>query len=122
MLQSLSDYAGALSDIQKLVDHRSFDTYNPNRLRSVYGTFASANPSQFHEPGGAGYAWLADAVIEIDTRNPQVAARLVSPLTRWARFSEPYAADMQAHLQRIASVSRLSPDVFELVSKSLNQP
>jgi len=120
MLQSLSDYDGALGDIQKLTKHHSFDVKNPNRLRSVYGAFATANPSQFHKLGGDGYAWLADAIIETDGRNPQVAARLVSPLTRWKRFSEPYASDMRKQLQRVAHVSSLSPDVYELVSKSLD--
>ncbi len=121
MLQSLSDYSSAFEDIQALTSHASFDSQNPNRLRSVYGTFAGANPSQFHRTGGAGYAWLADAVIELDSRNPQVAARLVSPLTRWKRFSDPSATAMREQLVRIADSSTLSPDVFELVSKGLTE-
>lgn len=121
MLQALANYENALSDIQALTTHTSFDTSNPNRLRSVYGAFASSNPGQFHTADGSGHQWIADAVIAIDARNPQVAARLVSPLTRWQRFSESTATSMKQQLQRIAKSDSLSPDVFELVSKGLSQ-
>lgn len=120
MLQALADYQNALADVQALTTHASFDASNPNRLRSVYGTFASANPSQFHAVDGSGHRWVADAVIEIDRRNPQVAARLVSPLTRWQRYSDTTATSMKQQLQNIADSTSLSPDVFELVSKGLS--
>ncbi len=119
MLQSLADYDDAFADIQALVKHASFEASNPNRLRSVYGVFAGANPGQFHVSGGAGYRWLADAVIDMDARNPQVAARLVVPLTQWQRYQTNSADAMREQLQRIANQSSLSPDVFELVSKAL---
>ena len=121
MLQALADYDNALADLQALTTHTSFDASNPNRLRSVYSAFATSNPSQFHTADGSGYRWIADGVLEIDARNPQVAARLVTPLTRWERFSETSAALMKDQLQRIAQSDRISPDVFELVSKGLSQ-
>jgi len=120
MLQALADYENALSDVQALTMHTSFDASNPNRLRSVYSSFASSNPGQFHTLDGSGHQWIADAVIAIDARNPQVAARLVSPLTRWQRFSEPTAVSMKGQLKRIAESTSLSRDVFEMVSKGLS--
>jgi len=121
MLQATSNYDNAYVDIEALTRHPSFDESNPNRLRSVYGAFANANPAQFHAVDGAGYRWIADAVIAIDARNPQVAARFVSPLTRWARFVDDSSSMMREQLQRIADQSTLSPDVYELVSKGLTQ-
>ena len=49
---------------------------NPNRVRAVLGTFASGNLLGFHRRDGAGYRLLADHVLDLDRRNPQVAARL----------------------------------------------
>jgi len=118
-IQAQADFPDAFQTIRQLAEHTSFKNPNPNRLRSLYGAFANSNPGQFHAPDGAGYQWVADAVLSIDAQNPQVAARLVTPLTRWQRYSAASADQMQGQLQRIAQASSLSPDVYELVSKSL---
>jgi len=119
--QSVAEFDGAFDSIKALVDHPSFDASNPNRLRSVFSIFANGNPRQFHQTSGAGYAWIADAVLDIDRRNPQIASGLVSPLTRWQRYVNPLSSLMRNELERIAETSSLSPDVFELVSKGLAQ-
>ena len=49
---------------------------NPNRVRAVLGAFAQGNLPGFHRADGAGYRFVADQVLELDRRNPQVAARL----------------------------------------------
>ena len=51
--------------------------------------------------------------------NPQVAARLASPLGRWRRFDPARQALMQAELKRILAEPKLSKDVYEIASKSL---
>ena len=68
---------------------------NPNRLRSLAGTFGG-NHWAFHSPDGRGYAFLADMIIAADKLNPQIAARLVPPLGRWRRFEPKRAAMMRA--------------------------
>jgi aminopeptidase N len=50
-----------------------------------------------------------------------MAARLVSALSRWNRFDADRQALMQDELKRIASLAKISKDVFEIVSKSLDQ-
>jgi aminopeptidase N len=79
------------------------------------------NQARFHNRDGSGYRFLADQVIELDSINPQMAARLVSALSRWKRFDAGRQVLMQDELKRIASLSRISKDVFEIVSKSLDQ-
>jgi len=91
---------------------------NPNRLRSLAGTFG-ANHWAFHSPDGRGYAFLADMIIAADKLNPQIAARLVPPFGRWRRFEPKRAELMRNALERIAGTRQLSKDVFEQVSKSL---
>ncbi|GIR97279.1 MAG: hypothetical protein CM15mP100_4990 [Alphaproteobacteria bacterium] len=63
-----------------------FDPDNPNKLRSVLGTFAMANPVQFHKEDGSGYQFIAEQIAELDNRNPQIAARLALVLTRFAHI------------------------------------
>jgi aminopeptidase N len=91
---------------------------NPNRLRSLAGTFA-ANHWAFHSADGRGYAFLADMIITSDKLNPQIAARMVPPLGRWRRFEPNRAAMMRSALERIAATPGLSKDVYEQVTKSL---
>ncbi len=120
-VQACADYDNALGDIQALIEHPSFDATNPNRLRSVYSAFANANPALFHAVDGSGYRWISDAVMQVDAKNPQVAARLVTPLTRWQKMPAANAGEMQEALRRIERSETVSTDVLELVSKSLTQ-
>ena len=88
-------------------------------MRSLIASFAFSNPVGFHAADGRGHRLLAEHVIRLDGANPQIAARLVVPLGRWARFTEPQSSSMHAELVRIRDSGTLSPDVFELVTKSL---
>jgi aminopeptidase N len=118
-VQAGSDQAGQLSDIKKLLEHPAFDWKNPNKIRSVVGAFAGQNLAAFHHPDGSGYAFLADQVCRLDDSNPQIAARLVTPLTRWRKFAPAYSEKMKAALERIRDKDGLSRDVYEVVYKSL---
>jgi len=119
-VQSMSRRISIVNDVNNLIKHKDFDATNPNRLRSVVASFAMNNPRGFHSADGSGYRFLADQVISLDTFNPQVAARMVSTLGRWKQLAEGPGILMKTELQRILSVGKLSPDVYEMVSKSLN--
>ncbi|HET8728304.1 MAG TPA: aminopeptidase N C-terminal domain-containing protein, partial [Alphaproteobacteria bacterium] len=118
-LQAMSHLPGTLAAIKELMRHPAYDRRNPNRVRSVVAAFATGNPLHFHAADGGGYAFLADAVIAIDPMNPQLAARLVTPLGRWRRQDEGRQTLMKAALERILSTPELSKDVFEIASKSV---
>ena len=72
----------------------------------------------FHRADGAGYRLLADVVIRLNSLNPQIASRLLTPLTRW-RYYRGREELMCAELERLAALPDLSPDVYEVVTKSL---
>jgi len=57
-------------------------------LRSVISVFAALNYRMFYANDGSGYLFLAHHIAEIDARNPQIAARMVLPLTRFSRYHE----------------------------------
>jgi aminopeptidase N len=104
--------------VLKLAQHPDFVMTNPNRLRSLTGTFG-ANHWAFHSADGRGYTFLADMIVAADKLNPQIAARLVPPFGRWRRFEPKRAELMRQALERIVATPGLSKDVFEQVSKSL---
>lgn len=119
MAQAASSQPGTLKKVEALMTHPAFDIKNPNKVRAVVGSFAGQNPVNFHQLDGAGYAFLADQIMVLDKLNPQIASRLLGPLTKWKKYTAESGAKMQAELQRIAAVVDLSKDVFEVVSKSL---
>jgi aminopeptidase N len=118
-LQAMAVLDDTIDSVKKLFQHADFDLKNPNRVRALLGTFCSANPVCFHDKSGAGYRLLGDYVERLNALNPQIAAKLLSPLTRWRRFDASTQALMKAELERLSLLPQLSRDVFELVSKSL---
>ena len=108
--------------LKTLMAHPDFSLTNPNRLRSVVGSFAAANPSNFHAKDGSGYKLLADVVLDVQKVNPRTAARLLSPMRQWRRFDDERQKLMQAEMERIAATPGLSKDVYEVVTQTLKAP
>jgi aminopeptidase N len=118
-LQAMSKLSGTLEQLKELLAHPDFELTNPNRFRSLVGTFSQANQVRFHDPSGSGYRFLADQLIRLIPFNPQVSARLLTPLTFWHRFDENRKQLMRSELERIGSLENLPRDVYEVVIKSL---
>ena len=108
-----------LDRVRGLMQHRGFSLNNPNRVRSLIGAFAMANPSQFHRADGAGYDFVARMVLELDRSNPQVAARILSSFRTWRSMEAGRRAYALAALKRIAEVEGLSSDVADIATRSL---
>ncbi|KQP75076.1 aminopeptidase [Methylobacterium sp. Leaf113] len=105
--------------IRRLQGHPAFTMTNPNRVRSLIGSFGMANPTQFNRPDGTGYALVADAVLALDSTNPQVAARLLTAFGSW-RMMEPERRDRaKAALTKIQGVAGLSRDVSDILQRTL---
>jgi aminopeptidase N len=88
-------------------------------VRSLLNNFATNNPLHFHNNKGSGYQLISDNIIHIDRFNPQLAARLVLPLTRWQKHNSHQKGLMIDNLQKIKAENSLSNDVDEIVSKGL---
>ncbi|MDO8908052.1 MAG: aminopeptidase N [Pseudohongiella sp.] len=118
-VQAIATRPGTLQQVKALMNHEAFDMRNPNKVRSLISAFCNSNPLNFHHLDGAGYEFLADQVVALNLANPQIASRLLTPLTRWRKYNAGRQALMKTQLQRIAALPELSRDVFEVVSKSL---
>jgi len=110
---------GTLERVKSLLAHPRFNARNPNRVRSLVGAFALRNFARFNAADGAGYAFVADQVLALDLANPQLASSIAGAFNLWKRFPEPRRGQMRAALERVAKESTLSPDVAEIVSRTL---
>jgi len=88
-------------------------------VRSLIGTFSSANQTGFHRADGEGYRFFADIVLEVEQRNPQVAARLATGLRSWRSLEPKRKARAREALLRIAAAENLSPDLRDIVERTL---
>jgi aminopeptidase N len=118
-LQAVSSLANTLETVSNLMHNPSFSIKNPNKVRSLIGAFGTGNHYRFHDISGSGYTFLADRIIELNQLNPQIAARLVSPLTTWKRYDTVRQELICTQLRRILATENLSGDVYEVVQKSL---
>lgn len=118
-LQACSDLEITLANVKKLMEHEAFSLENPNKVRSLIGVFCSMNHHRFHEENGAGYRFLAQQILAIDKKNPQIAARLVSPFISYVKYSQKLKAQMHEQLRFILMQKGISADVYEIVNKSL---
>ncbi len=118
-LQATSERQDVISNIKKLRKHSDFNIKNPNRVRSLYAAFAMNNPAGFHAADGSGYDLLTNAIIELNTINPQIAARLLMPMRDWKRYTPDRQELLKKSLERILAEKNISPNVFEIASKSL---
>ena len=110
---------GTIEVVRALMDHPAFSITNPNKVRSLIGVFSMANPTGFNVADGSGYRFHADRVIELDALNPQIASRMVSAFNQWKRYNHARQMLMKSEMERIAAVERLSPGVFEIITKAL---
>tara|TARA_B110001454_G_scaffold7905_1_gene7542 strand:+ start:3130 stop:5463 length:2334 start_codon:yes stop_codon:yes gene_type:complete len=113
--QSISPIT-SVADIRGLMKHDLFSMTNPNRIRSVIGSF-SRNSLQFHCKEG--YQLLTEVIIELDRLNPQIAARFVGIYNHWRRFTQKYSSLQKNELNSIINRKELSDDVYEIVHSAL---
>ncbi len=118
-LQATAVRPDIIERLQDLRAHQDFNIKNPNRARSLFAAFAMNNPVSFHAEDGSGYAFLRDAVIELNAINPQIAARLLTPMRSWKSYSVDRQEKIKGALSEILKIKDIAPDVFEIASKSL---
>jgi aminopeptidase N len=116
--QSTSRRPETLATVKALTAHPAFDSGNPNKIYALIRAFG-ANLVRFNAADGSGYAFIADQVIALHDRNPQVASRLARCFDRWTKFDAGRQAQARAALERIRNHPGLSRDVLEVVTRAL---
>ncbi|MDB4852413.1 aminopeptidase N [Alphaproteobacteria bacterium] len=116
--ESMSCISGHIERLQELMQHPAFDPKNPNKLRVVLGAFMAGNSVRFYAEDGSGFEFIAGCLIDIDKRNPQLAARMALPLTRIGAYSEQRQQQMRTVLETLQAAAQ-SNDLSEVIEKAL---
>ena len=111
--------AGTLGRVKALMDNRHFAPSNPNRVRSLVGSFVFSNPTGFNRPDGEGYRFLAEQILAIDPKNPQLAARILTSMRSWRSLEPVRAGHARSALMTIDRSAALSTDVRDIVERML---
>ncbi|HET7847861.1 MAG TPA: aminopeptidase N [Pseudolabrys sp.] len=118
-LQAMIPEYSTLERVRTLTAHPAFSMANPNRVRSLIAAFAHGNHTQFNRPDGGGYEFIADSVLALDPKNPQIAARLATAFRTWRTLEAGRRAKAETALQRIKRNESLSRDVADIVERAL---
>jgi aminopeptidase N len=118
-LQAAIPEAATLDRVQSLTRHQAFSLTNPNRVRALIGGFAQNNQTQFNRADGTGYEFLADTVLALDPKNPQVSARITTAFRSWRALEPVRRARAETALRRMAAAPNLSRDLRDIVDRSL---
>ncbi|EGQ7848572.1 TPA: aminopeptidase N [Vibrio parahaemolyticus] len=120
-LQGTNPAEDALEKVKATMNHEAFSLKNPNRTRSLIGSFLAANPVRFHDKSGSGYQFAGDILRQLNDSNPQVASRMIDPLLKFRKYDEARQAMIRAELEKLKAMDNLAKDLFEKVTKALDE-
>ena len=121
-LQAMIPQPDTLDNVRALTSHPAFSMANPNRVRALVGAYAQANATQFNRPDGAGYDFVADTVLSLDPKNPQISARLATAFRTWRTLESGRRAKAETALKRLKGTANISRDLADIVERALAAP
>ena len=121
-LQATIPQPNTLENVRRLTAHPAFSPANPNRVRALIGSFAQGNTTQFNRADGLGYDFVADTVLALDQKNPQISARLATAFRSWRMLEAGRRMKAEAALTRIKGAPGLSRDLADIVERALAAP
>jgi aminopeptidase N len=111
--------AGVLDRLTAILADPAFPRNNPNRLRALVGSFAMGNAVQFARPDGAGFRFVTEFCRDVDTRNPQVASRVLTAFRIWRSFEAKRRAEAESALQALQDGGGLSRNLSDILERVL---
>ncbi|GAL30914.1 membrane alanine aminopeptidase N [Vibrio variabilis] len=118
-LQGSNPSVNALENVKACMSHKAFSLSNPNRTRSLIGSFLNMNPRRFHDKSGKGYEFAGEILTQLNESNPQVASRLIDPLLKLKKYDSERQSLIKHELEKLKALDNLAKDLFEKVTKAL---
>jgi aminopeptidase N len=119
-LNALAPDDGVVDRLQAILDEPDFPRNNPNRLRALMGVFGMLNPTQFGRADGRGFRLVTKFVADVDQRNPQVAARVLTAFRIWQSFEPVRRAAAESALKALQAEGTLSRNAAEILDRTLD--
>lgn len=121
ILQGSNPAENVLEVVKETMGHEAFSLKNPNRTRSLIGSFLNANPVRFHDKSGSGYQFAGEILRQLNDSNPQVASRMIDPLLKFRKYDEARQSLIRNELEKLKAMDNLAKDLFEKVTKALEE-
>jgi aminopeptidase N len=118
-LTAMAPDGGVLDRLKALLADPAFPRNNPNRLRALMGTFAAANPTQFARLDGEGFRFVTAFVADVDPRNPQVAAGVLTAFRSWQSYEPTRRAAAENALKSLQESAQLSRNTSDILARTL---
>lgn len=116
--QAYSSRKDTFDVVKSLTQHPSFNISNPNNVYALLRSF-SQNYAIFHSPDYPAYEFMADMILKIDEKNPQVAARLCAAFNFVKKFPPQMKERALQQIRRVVANEKLSKNSRELLQSSL---
>jgi aminopeptidase N len=116
--QAYSSRKDTFEVVKVLTDHPSFNINNPNNVYALLRAYTQ-NFVSFHSPNHNSYEFLADMILRIDEKNPQVAARLCAAFNFVKKLSPAMKDRALQQIRRMVSNEKLSKNSRELLQSAL---
>ncbi|RUT30971.1 aminopeptidase N [Arsenicitalea aurantiaca] len=117
---AIAPHGGTLERLRAILADPDFPRNNPNRLRALVGSFANANPTQFGRADGAGFRFVTDFVADVDRRNPNVAARVLTAFRVWRTYEPGRREAAERALRGLAEAGGLSRNTADILARTLD--
>ncbi len=118
-LNAVAPDDGVVQRLGAILADPGFPRSNPNRLRALMGNFGLNNPAQFARADGAGFRLVTEFVADVDTRNPQVAARVLTAFRVWRSFEPARRAAAESALTALRDGGTLSRNTADILERTL---
>jgi aminopeptidase N len=118
-LNAMAPDPAVLDRLKALLADPAFPRNNPNRLRALMGTFAAANPTQFARPDGEGFRFVTGFVADVDPRNPQVAAGVLTAFRIWQGYEPTRRSAAESALKSLQESAQLSRNTADILGRTL---
>ncbi len=77
------------------------------------------NPTQFARADGEAFRFVAEFVGDVDGRNPQVAARVLTAFRIWQSYEPKRRAMAESALKALQEAGNLSRNTAEILDRTL---
>jgi aminopeptidase N len=118
-LSAMVPDAGTLDRVKAILAAPDFPHNNPNRLRALMGSFANLNPTQFARADGLGFRFVTEFVADVDKRNPQVAARVLTAFRVFKTYEETRREEARNALKSLQESGGLSRNAADILTRTL---
>ena len=116
--QAFSSRKDTFDVVKGLATHPSFNINNPNNVYALLRSFTQ-NYGIFHNPEYPAYEFLADMILKIDEKNPQVAARLCAAFNFVKKLPPTMKEQALKQIRRMVAHEKLSKNSRELLQSAL---